>query len=291
MWRGIAAPTTARSTIRACPACGDDTPTPAGEMGGWALGACPRCGTRFTAVAPSPDELRELYGRLYTEGETYQMHLDELKRLGATGKNAAGGLYRSAIFLRRYQPDVGDRMLEVGCGNGMFLLLARDRGWTVEGIDLSGSAIRAGRETHGLPVQEADFAHYDAEPGTYRAIVAWEVLEHLPDPRGFLDKARTLLRPDGSLVFSVPNEGPKVPHPETRGPASLPPVHLNFWNPDSVRAFLELNGYRVDRLIVQRSMLSLADPRRAPRRFARLQAGALLRRYEGLQLFVAATPA
>jgi hypothetical protein len=78
---------------------------------------------------------------------------------------------------------------------------------------------------------------------------------------------------------------------ETRGPASLPPVHLNFWDADSIRAFLELNDYSVERLIVQRSMLSVADPRRAPLRFLRLQAGALLRRYEGLQLFVAATPA
>lgn len=260
-------------------------------MGGWPLGECRRCGTRFTASAPSAAELREIYSRLYTVGEAYEMHLDELERLRATGKNAAGGVYRSAIFLKRYEPEPGDRMLEVGCGNGMFLLLARDRGWEVEGIDLSESAVRAGRETHGLPVQEADFAQYDAEPGAYRAIVAWEVLEHLPDPRGFLAKARTLLRPGGSLVFSVPNEGRKVPHPATRGPASLPPVHLNFWNPDSLRAFLELNGYRVGRMIVQRSMLSLADPRRAPLKFARLQGGALLRRYEGLQLFVAATPA
>ena len=232
-----------------------------------------------------------MYGRLYSEGEAYAMHLDELKRLQATGKNAAGGVYRSAIFLKRFEPDPGDRMLEVGCGNGMFLLLALERGWTVEGIDLSESAVRAGRETHGLPVRHADFAQYDAEPDSFRAIVAWEVLEHLPDPRGFLAKARTLLRPGGALVFSVPNEGPKVPHPDTRGPASLPPVHLNFWSADSVRAFLELNGWSVERLIVQRSMLSIADPRREPLRFARLQAGALVRRYEGLQLFVAATPA
>jgi SAM-dependent methyltransferase len=258
-------------------------------MADWALARCPRCGLRFTAVLPSDRQLEELYDRLYSQGDVYQRHLNEIQRL-ASGSPQRVGVYRSRVFLNRYRARAGDRLLEVGCGVGTFLVHAKDRGWDVEGIDLSESAVRASQDVHGLPVRTGNFDQLSFEHGAYAVIVAWEVLEHLSDPKGFLDKARQLLAPGGLVACSVPNEGAKVPHPGVRGPASVPPVHLNFWDRVSLRRFFELNGFVVERLIAQRVMLSLAEPRAAPLRFARLQIGALIGVYEGLQLFAVARP-
>ncbi len=273
--------------IRGCPGCGEPRVTLAGAINDWPLASCPRCRLRFTVRVPSDAELEELYNRLYSEGDVYQMHLDEVRRLAA-GKREGAGVYRSLIFLLRYRPRQGDRLLEVGCGVGSFLVRAKARGWQVEGIDLSESAIRASQDVHRMPVRVGSFEELEFDDGAYRAIVAWEVLEHVADARSMLDKARRLLRPGGVFVCSVPNEGPKVPYPDPRGPASVPPVHLNFWDRDALGHFFDLNGFALERVITQRTMLCLANPRTAPVKFARLQAGALLGAYEGIHLFAAA---
>lgn len=259
-------------------------------MNGWPLARCPRCGVRFTVDVPGDEQLQAIYNRLYSEGSAYQMHLDEIQRIEDTGRNTAGGHYRSRIFLDRHRPHPGDRLLEIGCGVGTFLMLAQDRGWEVEGIDLSDAAVRASRRVHDLPIRIGSFLDLGFEERTYRAIVAWEVLEHVANPRAFLEKARSLLEPDGVLVCSVPNEGKKVPYPAARGPASVPPVHLNFWDRDALRRFFEVNRFRILRILTQRTMLAIADPRADPLRFARLQAGALIGAREGIHLFAAATP-
>ena len=261
-----------------------------GTLNDWALAGCLRCGLRFTIEVPSEQELAELYDRLYTDGDVYQMHLDEVTRLAA-GRPARPGVYRSRIFLRRRRPSRGERLLEVGCGVGSFLVQAQARGWEVEGIDISESAIHASGHVHGLPVRVGSFDELDFGDGGFGAIVAWEVLEHLANPKAFLAKAGRLLHPGGVVVCSVPNEGAKVPYPGIRGPASLPPIHINFWDRAALRRFFELNGFVVERIITQRAMLALVHPREAPLRFARLQAGALLRAYEGIHLFAAARPA
>lgn len=279
--------TPATPGIRACPACGELGATYHGAENGWVLARCARCEVRFTIELPTNEQLVELYDRMYTEGDVYQMHLDELSRLAA-GEREGAGLYRTLIFLKRYRPRAGDRLLEVGCGVGTFLVRARDRGWNAEGIDLSESAIRASREIHGMPVRVGNFTDLELDANRYAAIVAWEVLEHLPNPRQFLAQARRLLRPGGIIACSVPNEGRKVPYPGVRGPASVPPVHLNFWDRGALKAFFELNDLSIDRIITQRTMNSVVNPRSDLPRFTRLQLGAVLGVYEGIHLFAAA---
>jgi ubiquinone/menaquinone biosynthesis C-methylase UbiE len=258
-------------------------------MAGWALAKCPRCGVRFTVEVPSAEQIQGIYDEIYSEEGHYRMLVDELRRHKETG-TGGGGHYRSRIFLDRYEPEPGDRLLDVGCGAGTFMLNAQQRGWSVEGTDLSSTAVRASSDVHGLPVRVGDFLDLDFEEGAYRAITAWEVFMHLPDPQAMLAKARRLLRPGGVVVLSVPNEGRKVPYAR-RGPESGPPVLLNFWDKASLRRFFELNGFRVERLMPQRTMMSLAHPSEGRLRFLRLQAGALLGLYEGIHLFAAATPA
>ena len=253
------------------------------------LARCNFCGLRYTVDLPTEQQLETLYQGLYSDEGAYAMHLDEVQQVKETGKNKPGR-YRSKIFLQRYRPQPGDRLLDVGCGVGTFMMAAEAQGWRVEGIELSDSAVRASNKIHNIPVQIGDFLQIDLEPGAFRAIVAWEVLEHLPNPRAFVAKARRLLSPGGVLACSVPNEGSKVPSPPVRGPASVPPVHLNFWDTDSLNRFFEINGFRVERIIPQRSMLSCTDPHQEPLRFARLQAGALLGVHQGIHLFAAATP-
>src|SRR5260221_14058834 len=100
---------------RPCPACGESVSSDAGEMNGWHMARCGRCGLAFTCAVPSASEISDIYAQAYQPGAMYDMHLKELREMVRTGRSSQG-FYRNRVFLRRFRPRPGDRLLEVGCG-------------------------------------------------------------------------------------------------------------------------------------------------------------------------------
>lgn len=103
-------------------------------------------------------------------------------------------------------------VLDMGCGNGAFLSLFRNRGWRLYGTDLSPRSIEAARQTY----PDIKFVLADAHScvsalqgvmGEADVIISTEVIEHLYDPPAFLSQCYELLRPDGLLVLSTPYHG------------------------------------------------------------------------------------
>ena len=84
------------------------------------------------------------------------------------------------------------RLLDVGCGAGQFLDVARARGWAAEGTEISSSAVRF-LEERGHVVHSCPLPGLRVKP--YRAITMFEVLEHVRDPWDYLRAARRLLVP------------------------------------------------------------------------------------------------
>ncbi len=103
----------------------------------------------------------------------------------------------------------GERLLDVGCAEGVFAAALVDRGLSVVGIDVACEPLRRARaavedlELHVVddrspwPLQDASFD------------VAWagEVIEHVADTAGWLSEIRRVLRPGGLLLLSTPNHG------------------------------------------------------------------------------------
>ena len=106
----------------------------------------------------------------------------------------------------------GSIVLDLGCGNGSFLALFRDRGWHLYGTDFSPSGIElAKRSFPGIDFVLADASAPSGDllerVGQADLIISTEVIEHLYNPRGFLQNASDLLKEGGLLVITTPYHG------------------------------------------------------------------------------------
>ncbi|MFE3457889.1 class I SAM-dependent methyltransferase [Nocardiopsis aegyptia] len=109
-------------------------------------------------------------------------------------------------------PPYGDRLLDVGCGDGLYTAELAAGYVRVDAIDveperLSAFADRiAGTELAdriGLHKMNADSLAFDAN--TFDRVTAFEVLEHLDDLEGSLREVHRVLKPGGAFSFTTPN--------------------------------------------------------------------------------------
>ena len=120
---------------------------------------------------------------------------------------------RIAWVLDRLRERFGDaplRLLDVGCGAGLAAEALARRGHAVLGLDAAGALIEAARAHaagRALPLDYRFGTAEDllAEGARFPVITALEVIEHVPDPRGFLGILAGLLEPGGLLVLSTLN--------------------------------------------------------------------------------------
>ena len=103
------------------------------------------------------------------------------------------------------------RLLDLGCGPGLSLRVFRDAGYDAAGADASAVAVDEVRKL-GFPAELLDLENDSLAPlmalldALPQSVVALEVLEHLVDPCGFLERLRAVLPQDAALVVSLPNE-------------------------------------------------------------------------------------
>lgn len=97
------------------------------------------------------------------------------------------------------------RVLDIGCGRGYLLRMARERGWETVGYDVDPDTVAAVAEEFDLELHSGDFMDLDLEPESFDAVTMHHVLEHMKDPVPALRKSYEALRPDGWLFVALPN--------------------------------------------------------------------------------------
>lgn len=111
----------------------------------------------------------------------------------------------------RLAPDLrGQRVLEIGCGNGAFALHLSRKGASVVGIDFSAVAIRRASARRRVGEESVRFAVGSASalpfaPGSFDLCFSCECLEHVPDPGAVASEMHRVLRPGGTLVLTTEN--------------------------------------------------------------------------------------
>jgi 2-polyprenyl-3-methyl-5-hydroxy-6-metoxy-1,4-benzoquinol methylase len=102
------------------------------------------------------------------------------------------------------------RVLDLGCGNGAMAGELASRGYTVTGVERSGSGLEAARESYPA----VTFVEHDLEQtlpaalqGAFDIVLSAEVIEHMLLPRQLFTRAREALRPEGVVVLTTPYHG------------------------------------------------------------------------------------
>lgn len=150
----------------------------------------------------------------------------------------------------------GDRVLDVGCGNGHIAGLFAQRGCAVVGIDPSESGIEAARKAHPGARFEVDLATPDLrerlgeEP--FDLVVSAEVVEHVYDADIWARSCFNALRPGGILVLTTPYHGylknlvlsvfDKWDKHHTSLDAGS---HIKFWSRNTITTLLTRNGFEM----------------------------------------------
>jgi len=167
------------------------------ELDPFALVECPECDQAFMSPRLNEAGRSALYGRAeYFDDGVYGS--DGASRLQRTWAKGRLDLIEGALD-DRPEPS----LYEVGCAYGLFLEAARHRGFEIGGLEYSPVAAETASERLGVPIDVGEVTHLDRVEHR-DAVAFWDVIEHTPDPRAFLDAVAAMVEPGGVVALSCP---------------------------------------------------------------------------------------
>ena len=188
-----------------CPVCSAREAASLFSLGGPLVRRCASCGMQYLDPYPR-DEVMAAFHQLHDRSALLNPMLARYHE--AVAKDAPESrttrTYARVIDALARHAAPGS-MLDVGCGTGKFLALARDRGWRVLGVDSDADVVRAARTEHALSVHQGEFAEMEILESSLDAITMWDYLEHVLSPVPLIERTRTLLGPGGLLVVATPD--------------------------------------------------------------------------------------
>jgi 2-polyprenyl-3-methyl-5-hydroxy-6-metoxy-1,4-benzoquinol methylase len=234
-----------------------------GTPGLWHQKKCPQsaCGLIWLDPAPVEADLHLAYQTYFTHGAedgkpTFAARLrDFCYRIYQAAQSVPAALtglgeskrQMSQMFLDDLKPG---RLLDVGCGDGMFLNRMRQLGWTVDGVDFDAKAVANAKTKYGLDLHRGDLASAKFPGGSFDAITMSHVIEHVPDPLALMAEVQRILKPGGRLVLTTPNSG-SFGHEKFQGYwfGVDPPRHLNLYSLNTLRECARRANLKVIRAV------------------------------------------
>ncbi len=221
---------------------------------------CSSCRCVFQAPMPAKEDIPAFYpeGYWWSEAAAARKGLARVfSRLEQSYREFVAADHVRFVERCAGNAPAGERaLLDIGCGSGLFLYLAKRRGFDCHGMDASERAACAAREQYGLDVRRGIIGADVWGGRRFDFVTMFHVLEHLIEPREALAYASGLLKPGGNLIVQVPNiESIQARCFGSRWYGLDVPRHLVNFTPAALEGLLKDSGFK----IVRKARFSLRD--------------------------------
>jgi 2-polyprenyl-3-methyl-5-hydroxy-6-metoxy-1,4-benzoquinol methylase len=188
---------------------------------------CRNCSFVFSEKIPTLKELQDYYVD-YTDYD----FVNDLTR------------NRYLQWIDGFEPDrVKNKILDVGCGDGIFLDQAIKRGWNVYGTEYADKWITRCSEK-GIHMAKGKLNADDYEPESFDVISYLEVIEHINNPIEELSIAKKLLRKGGVVFITTPNYNSLMRYfLGTDWNIITYPEHLSYYTPRTLNLLFKKTGF------------------------------------------------
>lgn len=217
---------------------------------------CRHCSSMFVSPVPS----REALSFYYSECKCNKM-LQSLYRKRRGDVIVDPRVHEVGKIVEEYDPREMN-ILEIGCGSGVFLRSCKEylthqfphKSFTFKGVDIDCNAVASASSDLDLECINIEDDPSSLQKESFDIILHFELIEHLTDPKKFMDKVHTLLRPGGFVLFTTPNihgaETVVTHYNQERllAHAIFPPMHLNAFSPGNALLLLHRCNFHLCRL-------------------------------------------
>ena len=222
---------TSAPVSRDCPVCGGQNAEAYLRKGELRLVRCRLCSMVYANPAPADFASGQYYDQAGTD---YYLSPAKLE-----SDYAAVRFERELRLFRKHCRS--GAVLDVGCSSGAFLFQLNQRFpgcYQVLGTDVSGPPLDYA-EGRGVAVVRGNFLEQELGQKPFDAVTFWAVLEHLVEPRLFLEKAWSVLKPQGLGFVLVPNMKSLATRTLGARYRYLYPQHLNYFTKATLAKLVE----------------------------------------------------
>ena len=228
-----------------CPACGGTTLIDAFSKFGFSHRRCGACEFVFMDPYPPEDILKRLYeGHYYTNiREFFEAPL--LRKAGESTPFSASVEELDRIVDRATAGRTHGDWLDVGGGLGAFAQRIKNRlpDWRVVLNEYNPRSIEIAKSLGHVETTAEDIDALSASGRKLDVISFVAVLEHIPEPKIFIEKYAHLLRPAGVLAIIVPNFTRLTAQiAQASSAAAAPPFHLSLFNKANLVNMIRSSG-------------------------------------------------
>lgn len=196
---------------------------------------CVRCELIFSTPILSANKIEKFYAQ---SGFEYNLEASYLKKTyGAYLKESLKGLTTKK-----------KKLLDIGCGNGFFLMEAKDMGLDVFGIEPGKSSILKAPVWLQKKITLGFFTDKSFKKNTFDIVTCFHTLDHIIDPNTFLTDLNSVLTKNGRAIIIVHNtDGLSVKLFGEKSPI-FDIEHIYLFNKKSLVSLFEKNNFRVIRV-------------------------------------------
>ncbi len=221
-----------------CPLCSSTDTNFSFSKKGFEVYECQNCKLLFTCPVPKSSEV---YSEDYFSGATSGYGYVDYD----ADKEPMTSVFNKYLDLVSSFGVRSGKLLDIGAATGFFMKIAKTRGFSVSGIEISAFAAQKGRK-EGLEIVTGDLIEHKYGNESFDVITMFDVLEHVPDPKAIIFEVRRILKKDGLLLVNTPDaESLLAKILGKNWHLIMPPEHINYFSPKNLGDYLSKNGFSV----------------------------------------------